>query len=1501
MQRKFKSIFIGFMAMLIASALHAQLDLGPNFDLCPGRTVTLDAGPGYLGYSWSNGDNTQQITVGPGTYTVVVLLPDNSFISDEIVIGTIDAPELDLGEDILLCEGENTTTLDAGNHFDYTWSNGATTSTIIVGEGTYSVTVFNESGCDAMDEIVVGNSSLSVDLGADTSICSGATVVLDAGPIGTQYNWSTGETTPSIIADQPGEYMVTVSDAGGCVVMDTVEITAGGDVVLMLEGAPFLCEGTSQILDAGPGFDTYNWSTGETTQSITISTEGTYAVSVSSGECALSDSITVTIPIVAVNLEESVTICEGATAVIEAEGDFDSYLWNTGAMTSNISVSTAGNYSVTVTKDGCTASDLILINVASPDLDLGPDIGICEGGTALLDAGPGFSDYFWSLGSMTPSVTVGTSGMYSVTVTDENGCAAMDTIMVEVGDLSVDLGGDIDLCAGSTATLDPGGGFDSYTWSTGATTQSISVNMAGTYMVTVSNGGCEASDEVDINTGELELNLGPDIILCNEETTTLDAGSDYVSYLWMPGSLTSQEIIVSPGTYTLIVTDENGCTATDEISILDGTVEVDLGADLLLCSGETILLDAGANFTNYSWSTGATTSSITVSTAGVYSVTVSNGYACEASDQIVVELNNNSIDLGDDFVLCDGNSAILEVPDNFESYLWSTGQSTHQIAVNAAGTYSVSVMDAQGCTFEDEITAIFGSASVSLGPDTTVCEGELVALDPGQDYFSYLWMPGGFTAQAIAVEAGTYTVFVVDENGCVASDEITVSYSSSSIDLGPDVSICEGGTLTLTAGSEFTDYQWSTGQTSNQIIINTTGTYSVTATDLNACAVTDEILVSINTPNLDLGPDVSICTNSSIVLDASTNFETYDWSTGASTNAILVTTAGLYSVTVTDEDGCTETDEIEVSVGAISVDLGEDRNICEGGTTTLSVSDIYDTYLWSTGATINEITVGTPAIYGLTVTDGDCEASDIITITTGEISVDLGEDKVLCSGESTLLGAGPGFSAYLWSNGMDTEEIIVTEAGTYAVTVMDGDCEAVDSVVVSIIELTVDLGADIIICDGTNTTLDAGSGYANYLWSTGASSQQIFVDTLGIYSVIVEDENGCQALDEIVVDIQTLEINLGADTTVCEEVALIEAGDSFDEYLWSTGATSSGILVAEGGTYSVTVTQGACTAEDEIMLELGELIIDLGEDQTLCDTTLIELDAGSGFVDYVWSNGASTNLIQISESGTYSVLVTDENGCKGSDDITIAFSTLTLDLGDQITACEGDTIRLNAGTGFTSYFWSTGESTAQISVAGAGTYSVTIENEAACTAEDSILITTAPTAFDPNFLVASFICPGDTLQFAEVSDQIPDSFFWDFGDGTTSTEQQPMHIFENPGEYMVMLRVSFGDCTNQIVEKPVQVEQCRPDQDSLNIGPKLEFSIYPNPSDGFISYDFEYKVDHQAVLELYNALGQKLFTTPIPEGERSSEALDFSRFDRGTYFIVVSSGKALVVEKLVLY
>ena len=514
-----------------------------------------------------------------------------------------------------------------------------------------------------MDEIVVGSSSLSVDLGADTSICSGATVVLDAGPIGTQYNWSTGETTPSIIADQPGEYMVTVSDAGGCVVMDTVEITAGGDVVLMLEGDPFLCEGTSQILDAGPGFDTYNWSTGETTQSITISTEGTYAVSVSSGECALSDSITVTIPIVAVNLEESVTICEGATTVIDAEGDFDSYLWNTGAMTSNISVSTAGNYSVTVTKDGCTASDLILINVASPDLDLGPDLGICEGGTALLDAGPGFSDYFWSLGSMTPSITVGTSGMYSVTVTDENGCVAMDTIMVEVGDLSVDLGGDIDLCAGSTATLDPGGGFDSYTWSTGATTQSISVNMAGTYMVTVSNGGCEASDEVDINTGELELNLGPDIILCNEETTTLDAGSDYVSYLWMPGSLTSQEIIVSPGTYTLIVTDENACTATDEISILDGTVEVDLGADLLLCSGETILLDAGANFTNYSWSTGATTSSITVSTAGVYSVTVSNGDACEASDQIVIELNNNSIDLGDDFVLCDGNSAILEVPD----------------------------------------------------------------------------------------------------------------------------------------------------------------------------------------------------------------------------------------------------------------------------------------------------------------------------------------------------------------------------------------------------------------------------------------------------------------------------------------------------------------------------------------------------------------------------------------------------------------------------------------------------------------------------------------------------------------------------------------------------------------------------------------------------------------------------------------------------------------------
>ena len=838
---------------------------------------------------------------------------------------------------------------------------------------------------------------------------------------------------------------------------------------------------------------------------------------------------------------------------------------------------------------------------------------------------------------------------------------------------------------------------------------------------------------------------------------------------------------------------------------------------------------------------------------------------------------------------------------NFDNYLWSTGQSTSQIAINVPGTYSVTVLNAQGCTLEDEITAIHGSASVSLGPDTTVCEGELVALDPGPDYVSYLWMPGGFTAQAIAVEAGTYTVFVVDENGCVASDEITVSYSSSSLDLGQDISICEGGTVTLDAGTEFNNLLWSTGQTSSQIVVNTAGSYSVTATDSNDCTVSDEIVISFNTPNLDLGPDVSICTNSSIVLDAGTNFETYNWSNGASTNAILVTTEGAYSVTVTDENGCTETDEIEVSVGAISIDLGEDRNICEGSSTTLSVSAIYDSYLWSTGATTNEITVSAPAIYGLTVTDGDCEASDIITITTGEISVDLGADRILCSGEELLLGAESGFSSYLWSTGEVTEQIAVSEAGTYAVTIMDGGCEAIDSVDVSLIEVSVDLGTDIAICDGTNTTLDAGENYVAYLWSTGATSQQIVVDSAGIYSVIVEDENGCQALDEIIVDIQTLTINLGPDTTVCEEVALLEAGDGFDEYLWSTGAMSSSILVAEGGTYGVTVTQGACTAADELVLELAELIIDLGEDQSLCDSTAISIDAGEGFSDYTWSNGATTNLIQINESGTYSVLVTDENGCKGSDDITVVFSTIELNLGDPITACEGDTLTLDAGAGFTSYSWSTGGNTAQILVAGAGTYSVTVENEAACIAEDSVEITTVPTAFDPNFLVASYICPGDTLQFAEVSDQIPDAFFWDFGDGTTSTEQQPMHIFENPGEYMVMLRVSFGDCTNQIIEKPVQVEQCRPDQDSLNIGPKLEFSIYPNPSNGLISYNFEYKSDHQAVLELYNALGQKLFTTPIPEGERSSEALDFSSFDRGTYFIVVSSGKALVVEKLVLY
>ncbi|MBK9981589.1 MAG: SBBP repeat-containing protein [Saprospiraceae bacterium] len=343
------------------------------------------------------------------------------------------------------CQGSSIT-LTASTASSYLWSNGMTTQNINVStSGNYSVTVSNASGCSAASTTitVIGNSYPpipTITAGGTTTFCQGGSVMLTAS-LANSYLWSNGATTQTITVTSSGDYKVTVSNATGCSTSSTGMTTVTvlplpPPVNVTADGPTTFCQGGSVILSAGAA-SSYLWSNGSTTQNITVSTSGNYTVTVMNANgCSASSTATMVtvhpLPIATITSSGPISFCQGNSVTLTA-GPASSYLWSNGSTTQNITVSSSGNYTITVMNaGGCSASSVatsVTVNPL-PLVDLGVDTILQQGQQIILDAtGPGLT-YFWSTGATTPTITVNSMGTYAVTVTNSQGCTSFDTIVV---------------------------------------------------------------------------------------------------------------------------------------------------------------------------------------------------------------------------------------------------------------------------------------------------------------------------------------------------------------------------------------------------------------------------------------------------------------------------------------------------------------------------------------------------------------------------------------------------------------------------------------------------------------------------------------------------------------------------------------------------------------------------------------------------------------------------------------------------------------------------------------------------------------------------------------------------------------------------------------------------------------------------------------------------------------------------------------------------------------
>jgi gliding motility-associated-like protein len=368
-------------------------------------------------------------------------------LSDSIPFKVLPAEKsIALGPDGYLCPDSSLVLRPATGYSAYTWQDGSVADTMLVtGPGKYYVTVTNTCGLPMSDTIMIQQAPfLNFNVGPDEAFCLNDPVLLQAPGGYSQYTWRTGNNVNTYngqsITVSPtvsSSYFASAQTSLGCVVRDTILITIQVPDPIHLGADTSFCRGDSILLNAGTGFQNYNWNTGESGATVWVHSQGTYSVRAQAADgCYSSDTLIVKniFPLPVVTMDADNMLCEGTTRTLNAGNNYINYLWQNGTSSSTLVVATTGTYWVRVQNNhGCISSDTVIISqiISNPSGFLIPDTLICDGHPSKIQSEGQFSSYSWSTGETENFITVRKAGSYSLTVTDQYGCSATSSVVVE--------------------------------------------------------------------------------------------------------------------------------------------------------------------------------------------------------------------------------------------------------------------------------------------------------------------------------------------------------------------------------------------------------------------------------------------------------------------------------------------------------------------------------------------------------------------------------------------------------------------------------------------------------------------------------------------------------------------------------------------------------------------------------------------------------------------------------------------------------------------------------------------------------------------------------------------------------------------------------------------------------------------------------------------------------------------------------------------------------------
>jgi gliding motility-associated-like protein len=916
------------------------------FSVCYGATDNLNtliyfpaSGTGTV-YSFNSVDPQQQVNWTSGSATTMQTpgVPNNAanaaYISQfnngcmPITQPSVTAVAVNAG---CTCNGSATANATGSiPGYTYVWYDasmnpiGQTAATATgLCAGVYNVIATSHIGCTATTSVTITSSSTtSVTVNSQT-ICAGTSAILTATPstAGGTFSWSPGGLTSSSVSISPSStttYSVIYTLAG-CSGTNNGIVTVI-PLPTITVNSPTICAGQTTTLIAN-GASSYVWNTSSTTNPLTVSPtlNTNFTVVGTSNGCsntAVSNVFVTPLPTVTVN---SPTICTGQTATLTANGAA-TYAWSIGSTSNPLTVSPASNTSFTVigTTNGCTNTAVSSVSVNPLPIVTVNSSTICTGLTATLIAN-GATTYTWNNGSTNSTLSDNPTSTTIYTVTGEElGCVSSATASIVINpNLSLSINTPT-ICSGQTTTLTSTGA-TTYTWSNGSNGNNIVVSPATTtsFSVAGSNGSCSGSTMTTVFVNPLPTVTVNSSTICLGQTASLTAiGAS--TYSWNTGVLsnTLNQAPIINTTYTVIGTTL-GCTNTAIATISVTPLPTVTVNSSTICLGQTATLTAsGAN--TYLWSSGAVSNILidAPTTNTTYTVT---GAALGCTNTAVATISVTPLPTVtvNSSTICLGQTATLNA-NGANSYAWNTGSLSNTItdAPNTNTTYTV-IGTTLGCTN----TAI---ANVSVVPiptvtvnSSTICSGQTATLI-ASGANSYSWDTGSLLNPLI-VSPISNTIYTVTgtTSGCAHSATTNVVVVSSPVLIVNPISICTGETATLSV-SGASNYNWSTGATTNTVAVSPTSTtvYSVSGS-FGGCTSTASVNITVHQLPIIAAQSKTICAGQTVSLLA-TGALNYNWNTGSLTNttSVVPSVTTIYTVTGTS-NGCSSSQTVSVVVSPV--------------------------------------------------------------------------------------------------------------------------------------------------------------------------------------------------------------------------------------------------------------------------------------------------------------------------------------------------------------------------------------------------------------------------------------------------------------------------------------------------------------------------------------------------------------------------------------------------------